>query len=314
MHTKLWYRHSFLLFLRLSLLVLKHTLPVCTSPGALAFSASMDTSRGVRHPDLQDGDMGWLREATVTALGTDASDGGAFNGVPASFLAVFITEIGDKTFFLAMLLAVRHGRLAVFVATLSAMFFMTLGSTFAGYLVSTSTAKLEDSITVMDIVASVMFGAFAVSLLRDAWKLHVKDRNDGEVRALLGGEKDTHDTTHGELLDAEATLDKAEQKDGEVKTWWGGVYQTFCLMFVAEWGDKSMFATMALATHNAPLGVVLGAMGAHATANAIAVIGGGMLGKAISEKYMALCGGIVFLAFACATAYEGITRNDVPFL
>ena len=250
----------------------------------------------------------------MTALGTDTrASPSAFEGLPSSFLAVLITEIGDKTFFLAMLLAVRHGRLAVFIATVSAMFFMTLGSTFAGYLLSTSTESLEQSIQVMDFVAALMFGAFAVQLLRDAWKLQMKDRNDAEVRALLGGSEDT-ENTHGELLDAEETLAEATQKEGEVKTWWGGIYQTFCLMFVAEWGDRSMFATMALATQFSPFGVILGAMGAHTLANAIAVIGGAMLGNVISEKYMAVTGGVVFLTFAIASLYEGLTKDNLPFM
>ena len=121
-------------------------------------------------------------------------------------------------------------------------------------------------------VAGALFIAFAAQLLRDAHRLHAKDREDEEVRALLGG--DSGDSAqHGELLDAEETLQEVEQKEGgKVRTWWG-VYQTFCLMFVAEWADKSMFATMALAAQHAPLGVICGAMCAHALANCVAVFG-----------------------------------------
>jgi putative Ca2+/H+ antiporter (TMEM165/GDT1 family) len=272
----------------------------------------MDPSRGVQRP--RDGDIGWLKEASATALGTDASSPSAFEGVPSSFLAVFITEIGDKTFFLAMLLAVRHGKLAVFVATVSAMFFMTLGSTFTGYLLSESAETLEASVQWMDFVAAAVFIAFAAQLLRDAHRLHVKDQNDQEVRSLLGGDGG-YSTQHGELLDAEETLQEEDQKEGgKVKTWWGGVYQTFCLMFVAEWGDRSMFATMALATQHAPLGVICGTMCAHALANSIAVVGGEMLGNVISEKYMALAGAVVFLTFGVASLYEGITNKNVPLV
>ena len=124
----------------------------------------------------------------MTALGADTASPSAFEGLPASFLAVFITEIGDKTFFLAMLLATRHGKLAVFLATVAAMFIMTLGSTFAGYLLSTSAASLEASVQWMDFVAAALFITFAAQLLRDAHRLHAKDREDEEVRSLLGGD------------------------------------------------------------------------------------------------------------------------------
>ena len=75
-----------------------------------------------------------------------------------------------------------------------------------------------------------------------------------------------------------------------------------------------MFATMALATQFSPFGVILGAMGAHTLANAIAVIGGAMLGNVISEKYMAVTGGVVFLTFAIASLYEGLTKDNLPFM
>ena len=283
--------------------------PHSTRRFAAALGA-MDPSRGVQRP--HDGDIAWLREASTTALGTDASSPSALEGLPASFLAVFITEIGDKTFFLSMLLAIRHGKLAVFIATVVAMFFMTLGSTFAGYLLSTSAESLEASAQWMDFVAAALFIAFAAQLLRDAHKLHAKDREDEERRALLGGDSGEA-AQNGELLDAEETLQEVDQKEGgKVKTWWGGVYQTFCLQFVAEWADKSMFATMALATQHAPLGVICGAMCAHALANCIAVIGGEMLGNALSEKYMAVAGGVTFLFFGAASLYEGITHRQVP--
>jgi putative Ca2+/H+ antiporter (TMEM165/GDT1 family) len=83
-------------------------------------------------------------------------------------------------------------------------------------------------------------------------------------------------------------------------------------MFVAEWGDRSMFATMALATQHDPSGVIVGAMLAHACANTTAVVGGEMLGKHISEKIMALSGAVVFSVFAVASLWKGLTAEEVP--
>ena len=77
-----------------------------------AAQGAMDPSRGVQRP--HDGDIAWLREASTTALGTDASSPSALEGLPASFLAVFITEIGDKTFFLSAIIAMREGRSVAF--------------------------------------------------------------------------------------------------------------------------------------------------------------------------------------------------------
>eukprot|EP00268_Persea_americana_P023152 TRINITY_DN22834_c0_g1_i1.p2 TRINITY_DN22834_c0_g1~~TRINITY_DN22834_c0_g1_i1.p2 ORF type:complete len:111 (+),score=34.93 TRINITY_DN22834_c0_g1_i1:1782-2114(+) len=62
------------------------------------------------------------------------------------------------------------------------------------------------------------------------------------------------------------------------------VISTFALVFVAEWGDKSFFSTIALAAASSPLGVVGGALAGHAVATLLAVVGGSLLGTFFSEK------------------------------
>ena len=75
------------------------------------------------------------------------------------------------------------------------------------------------------------------------------------------------------------------------------------LIFVAEWGDRSMLATIALGAAQSPLGVAGGAIAAHALATLVAVIGGAMLSHRISEKTVGYLGGTLFLVFAAATVF-----------
>lgn len=75
------------------------------------------------------------------------------------------------------------------------------------------------------------------------------------------------------------------------------------LIFVAEWGDRSMLATIALGAAQSPLGVAGGAILAHALATLVAVVGGAMLSHHISEKTVGYLGGALFLVFAAATAF-----------
>eukprot|EP00658_Telonema_sp_P-2_P030685 TRINITY_DN23135_c0_g1_i1.p1 TRINITY_DN23135_c0_g1~~TRINITY_DN23135_c0_g1_i1.p1 ORF type:complete len:173 (-),score=49.18 TRINITY_DN23135_c0_g1_i1:381-899(-) len=74
--------------------------------------------------------------------------------------------------------------------------------------------------------------------------------------------------------------------------------KTFTLTFVAEWGDRSQIATIALAAAKNVYGVTAGGILGHALCTGIAVIGGKLLAERISERTMLYLGGIVFLLFA----------------
>ena len=68
--------------------------------------------------------------------------------------------------------------------------------------------------------------------------------------------------------------------------------------FLAEGGDRAQSATSALAAAKDPYGVVAGGVVGHAMCTGLAVVGGRMLAARISEKHVAVCGGLIFLGFA----------------
>jgi putative Ca2+/H+ antiporter (TMEM165/GDT1 family) len=53
-------------------------------------------------------------------------------GLVSGFLLIFFSEIGDKTFFIALLLALREDRTAVFTGTFGALAVMTVISVGLG--------------------------------------------------------------------------------------------------------------------------------------------------------------------------------------
>lgn len=74
--------------------------------------------------------------------------------------------------------------------------------------------------------------------------------------------------------------------------------QAFTLTFLAEWGDRSQIATIALAAAKDLAGVTIGGCLGHALCTSIAVMGGKILASRISEATVSLIGGLLFLLFA----------------
>lgn len=50
-----------------------------------------------------------------------------------SFFMILVTEIGDKTFFIAAVLAMRHGRFVVYAGAMASLALMHVLSAFMGY-------------------------------------------------------------------------------------------------------------------------------------------------------------------------------------
>ena len=229
--------------------------------------------------------------AVASGMATSALDAGrhllsssvlAKSGFFAAFSLIFASEIGDKTFFIAALLAMRCGKMISFIGSMAALSMMTVISVAIGFAVKSVPTAVKSSEVFGQWLGAALLLYFGVRTLRDAW-------SQGEDVAEEFGE-------------AEESVAEAE-KEGTIKgtTPLKAILEVLSLIFVAEWGDRSMLATIALGAAQSPLGVAAGAIVGHGVATAIAVAGGAVLSKHISERTVAFIGGILFLLFAAAT-------------
>lgn len=108
----------------------------------------------------------------------------------------------------------------------------------------------------------------------------------------------------GERADAEemvagATLAQVDTKPLAV------LAKVASLIFVAEWCDRSMLATMALAASNNTVAVIGGATFANIICTGFAVFAATLVASRISERVVALTAGLLFEVFAVFTYLEG---------
>lgn len=204
-----------------------------------------------------------------------------FSGLTAAFLLVLASEIGDKTFFISALLSMKYSRALVLLGTMLALASMTVISVIIGQIFHALPSSLNASIPFDDYAAVALLLWFGFQSIRDG--LAMKEGDDDELQ-------DAKDVVEGK-----ATPERSAATGVRV------VGETSSLIFLAEWGDKSMLATVALAAAKSPLGVIVGGISGHLVASIIAVVGGSFLGKYISERNARLIGGVLFFVFAILT-------------
>lgn len=77
--------------------------------------------------------------------------------------------------------------------------------------------------------------------------------------------------------------------------------------FLAELGDKTMLATVTLATTEGWFGTWLGSTVGMVAADALAIAVGSLLGKALPDKVIKIGAAVLFFAFGAFLVYEGIS-------
>ncbi|CAL1352912.1 unnamed protein product [Linum trigynum] len=224
-------------------------------------------------------------DISSVSLGVSLDTGlGVFDAFFASFSMILVSEIGDETFIIAALMAMRHPKSTVLSGALSALFVMTVLSTGLGRIVPNLISRKHTN-----SAATVLYLFFGLRLLYIAWR------------------SDSKSSQKKEMEEVEEKLES-----GQGKTSFRRFFSRFCtpifleafiLTFLAEWGDRSQIATIALATHKNAVGVAVGATIGHTICTSVAVIGGSMLASKISQKTVATIGGLLFLGFSLSSYF-----------
>lgn len=265
------------------------------------FSAGYDRLRIV-DPPLKSSWWSYLPSLSLET-GSDSTpktprQGSFWKAFSSAVAMIVATEIGDKTFFIAAVLSMKHDRAAVFLGAMGAVSLMTVISTAMGVVLPNIIPR-----RFTHFLSALLFLYFGVKLLAEARGMQAgkasEELEEVEEELLLQSNKkedavDEDDDTN----DVEQPKSKSSRRRSKQhKALYQVALQSFTLTFLAEWGDRSQIATIALAASHDPVGTTAGGCVGHCLCTGLAVLGGRMLASRISERTVHITGGALFLFF-----------------
>ena len=204
----------------------------------------------------------------------------------SSLAAISLAELGDKTFFMALILAVRHRARWVFVGAFAALTAVTLISLALGYGLRELLPQ-----SVVPWLAAALFLGFGLKLLIDA-------------QAMAAN------AASAEAEQAEEAINAAETGGVVAIPAWAVIWEAFVLVFVAELGDRTQFTTIFMATAPAQVfsfaGLLAGTLLGHALVTWLAVGAGKWIGPRVDERLLYRLSGGLFLVFGLAALKQAL--------
>lgn len=235
-----------------------------------------------------------------------------------SISMIVVSEIGDKTFLIAALMAMRNSRIIVFSAAFSSLVVMTVLSGIVGHALPTLISQ-----RLTQFLASGLFIVFGFKLLREGLAMS-KELGVEEELAEVEEELASSNLNH-QLDDIESGAGETNQTSSAFTPKPSKSYvaefgdqiqnlasfilspvwiQVFVMTFLGEWGDRSQIATIAMAAGSDYWLVILGAIVGHGLCTAAACLGGKLLAKRISMRNVTLGGAVAFFVFAVLYFYD----------
>eukprot|EP00058_Branchiostoma_floridae_P012688 XP_002598176.1 hypothetical protein BRAFLDRAFT_204542 [Branchiostoma floridae] len=240
---------------------------------------------------------------SIGASYTKGANLGFIHAFVASLSVIIVSELGDKTFFIAAIMAMRYSRVTVFIGALGALAVMTILSALMGF----ATMIIPRVYTYY--ISTGLFVIFGLKMLKEGYYMQEEEAQEEfeEVQRELK-QKDEEMEMESRTPVTQDVESGVIRGGGWRRVW--GIFspiflQSFVMTFLAEWGDRSQITTIILAAREDVLGVTIGGILGHALCTGLAVIGGRMIAQRISVRTVTLVGGVVFLIFALSAFFIG---------
>ena len=237
---------------------------------------------------------------------------------------IIFSEIGDKTFLVAALMAMKHPPFLVFTAAFAALFVMTVLSAVLGHAVP---ALL--SVRVTNFLAAILFLVFGGKMLKEGLALSPSAGVGEEMREVemeleekeqlarqmnrrrssispyilesgRGSRKSRSNSRLPSPPNSPPSSPDSRSPSPSRSSGLAGIIsginnlcsfllspawvQTFVMTFLGEWGDRSQIATIAMSAGQDYWWVAGGSLFGHSICTAIAVVGGRAIAGRVSLR------------------------------
>ncbi|KAI9298889.1 UPF0016-domain-containing protein, partial [Neoconidiobolus thromboides FSU 785] len=197
-----------------------------------------------------------------------------------SISIITVSEIGDKTFIIIILLSIQHNPILIFSASFLALFLMSLLSSFLSNIF-----QFIIDINYIHLIATILFFIFSIQLFYEYYKFQ-DNEHQLEISKIKMEVKQNNE------------LACNNNNDSQFCNSLSIFLNTFLLIFIAEWGDRSQFTTITLAAVGNFYWVTFGVVLGHFITTLLAIIGGNYLATKISVKKITFLSGLLFLIFS----------------
>ena len=220
---------------------------------------------------------------------------GFLHAFVASLSVIIVSELGDKTFFIAAILAMKNSRLVVFVASMLALGIMTVLASVMG-VATTIIPRIYIHYT-----SVILFVVFGLKMLKEGYDMSADEAKEELDQVQSSIEKRDQNSTQANGVSKGSAYASEDPETGVIKSLPEvplrtrikrkflvfvslAFIETFTMVFLAEWGDRSQISTLILAARENVVAVTIGALLGHFLCTGLAVVGGRFIAQMISVK------------------------------
>jgi putative Ca2+/H+ antiporter (TMEM165/GDT1 family) len=226
-----------------------------------------------------------------------------------AFCVVSVAEVFDKTWFVTLILALKHGRQLAFAASFAALGIHVAISALLGFQISKILMP-----AMLDFSAAALFTLFAILYFKDFWSA------EADSDMIAAGKKEAEDDCveaqpaqidHGSYGGTGPALAEPKEK----KPWLRKFSAGFLTVFIAEWGDRTQIAMIGLHSSLPVMPVFYGSLLAFFVLSLSAVLIAAVVDQQkISERTVAGLVSLSFAVFAFMSFRDGLNESHAGSL